>query len=122
MNDARTCHISQKMKQINMTQIFPSWADVAPNLIAVAAGREAADQVFQNCNLVNVQTREVLNGWQVAVAKGRFAYIGPNASHCIGDETDVFDVEGRYLVPGLCDGHMHIESIAFLSLTPINRK
>ena len=110
MNDARTCHISQKMKQINMTQIFPSWADVAPNLIAVAAGREAADQVLQNCNLVNVQTREVLNGWQVAVAKGRFAYIGPNASHCIGDETDVFDVEGRYLVPGLCDGHMHIES------------
>ena len=72
-----------------MTQIFPSWADVAPNLIAVAAGREAADRVFQNCNLVNVQTREVLNGWQVAVAKGRFAYIGPNASHCIGDETDV---------------------------------
>ena len=47
---------------------------------------------------------------EVAVAKGRFAYIGPNASHCIGDETDVFDVEGRYLVPGLCDGHMHIES------------
>ena len=69
MNDARTCHISQKMKQIDMTQIFPSWADVAPNLIAVAAGREAADRVFQNCNLVNVQTREVLNGWQVAVAK-----------------------------------------------------
>ena len=73
-------------------------------------GPSISPQVFQNCNLVNVQTREVLNGWQVAVAKGRFAYIGPNAAHCIGDETDVFDVEGRYLVPGLCDGHMHIES------------
>ena len=92
MKDPRTCHISKKMKQINMTQIFPSWADVAPNLIAVAAGREAADRVFQNCNLVNVQTREVLNGWQVAVAKGRVAFIGPDASHCIGDKTDVFDV------------------------------
>jgi len=39
MKDPKTCHISKKMKQINMTQIFPSWADVAPNLIAVAAGR-----------------------------------------------------------------------------------
>ena len=59
---------------------------------------------------MNVQSREVLDGWQVAVAKGRFAYVGPDASHCIGDGTQVIEAEGRYLIPGLCDGHMHIES------------
>ncbi|HSF64629.1 MAG TPA: adenine deaminase C-terminal domain-containing protein, partial [Paracoccaceae bacterium] len=43
-------------------------------------------------------------------ADGRFAYVGPDASHCIGPATEVIDATGHYLVPGLCDGHMHIES------------
>ena len=93
-----------------MSKTFRSWAEVAPHLIAVAAGREQADRVFRNCKLVNVQTREVLYGWQVAIAEGRFAYVGADASHCIGEDTEIFDVNGRYLIPGLCDGHMHIES------------
>ena len=93
-----------------MSKTFQSWAEAAPRLIAVAAGREQADRVFRNCKLVNVQTREVLYGWQVAIAEGRFAYVGADASHCIGEDTEIFDVNGRYLIPGLCDGHMHIES------------
>ncbi len=28
----------------------------------------------------------------------------------IGADTTVIDADGRYLVPGLCDGHMHVES------------
>ena len=59
---------------------------------------------------MNVQSREVLDGWQVAVAEGRFAFVGPDASHCIGPGTEVVEAAGRYLIPGLCDGHMHIES------------
>ena len=86
-----------------------SWAEVAPRLVAVAAGREAADLVRGGV-LVNVQSREILDGWQVAVADGRFAYVGPDASHCIGPDTEVIEANGRYLIPGLCDGHMHIES------------
>ena len=89
---------------------FPSWADVAAQLVAVAAGRSAADTVIVGGQLVNVQTREVLDGWQVAIVAGRFAYVGPDASHCIGPQTRVVDAKGRYLIPGLCDGHMHIES------------
>ncbi len=87
-----------------------TWAELAPRLVAVAAGREAADLVVRNVRLVNVQTREVLDSWQVAVAGGRFAYVGPDAGHCIGDATEIIDGGGRYLIPGLCDGHMHIES------------
>lgn len=87
-----------------------SWADCAPRLVAVAAGRAAADLVIRGGILVNVQSREVLPGWQVAVAEGRFAYVGPDASHCIGPGTEVVEAGGKYLIPGLCDGHMHIES------------
>ncbi len=89
---------------------FPAWPDVASDLVATAAGRAPADLVLRNVKLVNVHTREVLEGWGVAVRHGRFAYVGPDPSYMIGDETEVVDGGGRYLIPGLCDGHMHIES------------
>lgn len=87
-----------------------SWADSAATLVAVAAGRAPADLVIRGGKVVNVHTREILDGWQVAIAEGRFAYVGPNAGHCIGPDTEILEAEGRYLIPGLCDGHMHIES------------
>ena len=87
-----------------------SWAASAPQLVAVAAGRLAADLVIRGGSLVNVQSREVLPDWQVAIAAGRFAYVGPDAGHCIGPQTEVIEAAGQYLIPGLCDGHMHIES------------
>ena len=93
-----------------MENLIKSWAEVAPQLVAVAAGRAHADLVIRGGNLVNVQSREVLDGWQVAIVEGRFAYVGPNADHTIGPDTRVIDAQGRYLIPGLCDGHMHIES------------
>jgi len=52
----------------------------------------------------------VLPGHDIAVADGRIAYVGPDASHCIGEGTEVIEAEGRFMIPGLCDGHMHIES------------
>ncbi len=87
-----------------------TWAESAPRLVAVAAGREPADMVITGGRLVNVQSREVLDGWQVAIADGRFAYVGPDAGHCTGPDSQVIDAAGRYLIPGLIDGHMHIES------------
>ena len=91
-------------------QIIDTWQRSASRLIAVAAGREAAELVVQNCRLVNVNSREILDGWEVAVVKGRFAYVGPNAKHCVDANTIVFDAKGKFIIPGLCDGHMHIES------------
>ncbi|MBF9029487.1 amidohydrolase family protein [Rhodobacterales bacterium HKCCE3408] len=87
-----------------------TWAETAPDLIATAAGRKPADLVITNARIVNVHTREILDGWAVAVTSGRFAYVGPDAAHCIGEATDLVDAGGKFLIPGLCDGHMHIES------------
>ncbi len=86
-----------------------AWADVAARLIAVAAGRAPADLVIRGGRVVSVHTREVLD-WELAVTAGRFAYVGPDAGHCIGADTEVVDAGGAFLIPGLCDGHMHIES------------
>ncbi len=86
------------------------WNDVAPRLVDVAMGRTAADTVVRNGKWVNVYSGEIIAGIDIAIAAGRFAYVGLDAGHTIGDDTQVIEAEGRYLVPGLCDGHMHVES------------
>ena len=86
------------------------WPEVALTLINVAAGRAPADMVITNGRWVNVHSGEIIPGTDVAIAAQRFAYVGPNAKPMIGKSTKVIDAAGRYLVPGLCDGHMHVES------------
>ncbi|MEO3384980.1 adenine deaminase [Mesorhizobium sp. CAU 1741] len=86
------------------------WTAVAPHLVDVATGRKPADLVVRNGRWVNVHSGEIIPGTDIAIAEGRFAFCGPDASHAIGAGTKVVDAGGRYLVPGLCDGHMHVES------------
>ncbi|RST87828.1 adenine deaminase [Aquibium carbonis] len=86
------------------------WTDAAPALVDVAMGRRPADLVVRNGRWVNVYSGEIIPGTDIAVVEGRFAYCGPDAGHCIGENTVVVDAAGRYLVPGLCDAHMHVES------------
>jgi adenine deaminase len=90
-------------------QIKP-WTEVAPHLVDVATGRAPADLVVRNCRLVNVYSGEIIAHTDVAVAAGRFAYVGLDGAHTIGESTEVIEADGRYMVPGLCDGHMHVES------------
>src|SRR6478735_1906766 len=93
-----------------MTERIEPWAGVAAELIAVAARRAPADMVIRNCAWVSVHSREVIPGSDVAIKSGRFASCGPDASAMIGPDTRVIDAGGRFLIPGLCDGHMHVES------------
>ncbi|MEY3082472.1 MAG: adenine deaminase [Pseudomonadota bacterium] len=87
-----------------------SWADSAAILVDTAMGRAKADMVIRKGRWVNVHSGEIIPGTDIAIAAGRFAYVGPDASHAIGPATQVIEADGRYLVPGLCDGHMHVES------------
>jgi adenine deaminase len=89
---------------------FPSWPDCAADLIGVATGRGPADMVIKGGRWVNVHSREIIDNHDIAIIAGRIACVVPDASHCIGPATQVMDARGRYMIPGLCDGHMHIES------------
>jgi adenine deaminase len=73
-------------------------------------GRLNADLVIRDGSWVCVQSGEIIPHTDIAVAGDRIAYIGPDASHTIGKKTKVIDAGDRYLVPGLLDGHMHVES------------
>ena len=103
-----------------MSKPPPPWPDVAADLIAVAARRAPADTVIRNCAWVNVHSREVIPGTDIAIKSGRFASCGPDAGPMIGPDTVVIDAGGRFLIPGLCDGHMHIES-GMLTITQFAR-
>src|SRR3990170_3487154 len=86
------------------------WAAMTRSLVDVAMGRRAASLVIRNGRWVCVQTGEILPGTDVAVFGERIAYTGPDATHTIGEATRVIEAAGRYLAPGLLDGHMHVES------------
>ncbi len=87
-----------------------TWAEAAADLIHTAAGRAPADLVIRGGIWVNVHTREALPGHDIAIRHGRIACVVPDASAQIGPDTEVIEANGRYMIPGLCDGHMHIES------------
>jgi len=83
---------------------------LSQTLVDVAMGRAPADLVIKNGQWVCVQTGEIIPGTDIAVVEGRIAYVGEDASHAVGQGTQVTDAGGRYLVPGLLDAHMHVES------------
>src|SRR5688500_1607238 len=45
----------------------------------------------------------------LAIRDGRIVYVGTNeqAENLIGPQTDVLDLRGRMVMPGLVDGHFH---------------
>jgi adenine deaminase len=87
----------------------PSLSAVSRTLSDVCMGRQPADLVIVGGRLVNVHTREVLDGVDVAVKAGRVAMFG-DCAHTRGPATRVLDADGAYLVPGLIDTHLHVES------------
>ncbi len=87
-----------------------AWHEVSRDLVDVAMGRKAADLVICNGRWVNVHSGEILPGTDVAIVGSRIAYVGGDAGHTIGPGTKIVEAHGRYLVPGLCDAHMHVES------------
>ena len=73
-------------------------------LIAVARGSIPADLILANAKIVNTFSGEIEKG-NIAIYRDRIAGIGnyKNAK-------EVVDLKGKYVSPGLINGHVHIES------------
>ncbi len=81
--------------------------DELQHRIQIARGAIPADLVLHNVQLVNVCSGECYPA-DVAVAHGRVVGVSAPGEGYRGHEER--DLEGRWLAPGLIDGHMHIES------------
>ena len=68
-----------------------------------ATGREPADLRIDNALVADVFSGEFFSS-SVCVGKGRILGFSEMPAR------EVLDAEGRYLLPGLIDGHVHIES------------
>ena len=75
------------------------------HVIAMAAGREEADLLFTNARLVNVFSGDI-EMTHVAMGHGMIVGIGPEYRRA----RQVYDLAGKYLLPGLIDAHVHLES------------
>ncbi|MEW5734608.1 MAG: adenine deaminase [Thermodesulfobacteriota bacterium] len=69
----------------------------------MARGLEPADLLIKNARIVDVYNAAVVEG-SVALAGEHIAALGDRPA------LSVLDLGGRYLTPGLADGHIHIES------------
>ncbi|HEY5984305.1 MAG TPA: adenine deaminase [Anaerolineales bacterium] len=85
-------------------------AKLKQELVAVAMGRAPAEMVIRQGCWICVQSGEIIPDTDVAIIDGHIAYVGPDATHCIGSKTLVIEARQQYIVPGLLDGHMHVES------------
>jgi adenine deaminase len=96
------------MMKMYAPQRRPLW-EVTRILADTVMGRDEADLVIRGGSLVNVHTAEILDGLDVAVKAGRVAMVG-QIDHTIGEGTEIIDARGHHLLPGLIEGHVHIES------------
>lgn len=88
----------------------PVLADCVKALVATARGDLKATLVIEGGTLVNVISGEIIENMSVAVQGSRIAYVGKDVSHTIGPDTEIINANGKYIAPGLLDGHCHIES------------
>ncbi len=82
-------------------------------LIDVASGRRKADLVIKNAEIVNVLTEEFIKA-DIAICGDKIAGIGNYRG------IKEIDANGLYAVPGLIDGHTHLE-MSMLSVTEFAR-
>lgn len=76
-------------------------------MIRAGRGINPADTVVKGGNLVNVMTSEIYPA-DVAIYKDMIAAVG-DVTDYIGPDTKIIKADGKYLVPGLIDGHIHSE-------------
>src|SRR4051812_29214431 len=75
---------------------------------AVAADAPAADLILHNGHVVTVDKSSTI-AQAVAIKDGKILRVGPNADvlEAKGDKTQVIDLAGKTVLPGLIDSHVH---------------
>lgn len=78
-----------------------------------------ADLIIKNANLYAVDT--TYDGNTIAIKDGLITQIGSweNIEELIGDQTEILDAEGQFVMPGFIEGHGHYSGLGY-SLINLN--
>jgi adenine deaminase len=74
-------------------------------LIDVAMGKTPADAIIKGGKVINVATAEIYEA-DVAIKGDRIAAVG-DVKYAQGPDTRLIDAGGRFVTPGLVEGHLH---------------
>jgi adenine deaminase len=77
--------------------------------IALATGQIKPDLVVKNVSIINVLSGEIHKS-DVAIADGIFVGFGQTEEYKWHGAQNVIDARGKFMCPGLIDGHIHLES------------
>jgi adenine deaminase len=83
----------------------------------VALGNAAPDTVIANGTAFNVFTGEFIAKQAVWIKGGMIAYVGPDHDPPKDEKTSVIDAEGMVLLPGLIEGHTHLNRMGIEEFT-----
>ena len=84
-------------------------------LVETALGNEPADMVIKDGTLMDVYTGRMVPHCSVAISGTQIAYVGPDASHAVGEKTRVIQAHGRIISPGYVEAHTHIANYCNMS-------
>jgi predicted amidohydrolase YtcJ len=81
---------------------------IASLLLVPCFAEAPAERVFRNGKIYTADPHGTLVQ-AIAIRDGRIVYVGTNEGVAlfIAASTNVTDLQGRFLMPGLIDGHMH---------------
>ena len=84
-------------------------------LIAAAMGKIPCDLTVGNIRLLNVFTGEIYPA-EVDILDGMVVRVRTEGEDALLSSGEYYDGEGRYLIPGFIDTHMHVESTMMIRL------
>lgn len=88
--------------------------------LALAACAQSRSSVpafsITHVSVVDVRAGATLPDQTVIVRGGRIAWVGPATQATLPRGAEVMDGRGKYLIPGLWDMHVHLDSAALLPL------
>jgi predicted amidohydrolase YtcJ len=92
--------------------VITGWVLAALGGAAASPAQDVADLVLRHATLYPVTAAPVTDG-ALAVRGGRLVYVGPDAGVAAwsGPRTQVIDLGGRAVTPGLIDAHSHLEGL-----------
>jgi predicted amidohydrolase YtcJ len=100
-----TVRKSSAILMASIAALLASCADTTPKLKNSA---EAADLIFVNAKVITVDSNFSI-AQAFAIKEGRFIHVGKQteAMAYAGPNTQVIDLKGRTVIPGLADSHLH---------------
>ena len=90
-----------------------------PLQIPARAGTSAADLILTNGKIITVDPAFTI-AQAIAIAGDRILAVGPNAAMAAmaGPATRIVDLKGKAVIPGITDGHAHMDREALRNVFP----